>query len=155
MQGCSFAERQESQEASSEVETTMPSTAEKEEQTRESMESMESPPEEEEKGENKLRKLDGVKIIIGTDVHYLSQELTDYGQAFQHMVEYGDGRLVTYLSLIHIYCAVGISSVHWVGARCKWNACSSSVKMCIRDRGSYSAGNRCRFNRNGIGAYNK
>ena len=100
MQGCSFAERQESQEASSEVETTMPSTAEKEEQTKESVESMESPPEEEEKGENKLRKLDGVKIIISTDVHYLSQELTDYGQAFQHMVEYGDGRLVTYMDQI-------------------------------------------------------
>lgn len=43
---------------------------------------------------------DGRKLIIGTDIHYLSQELTDYGAAFQHMVDYGDGRIVTYIDQI-------------------------------------------------------
>ena len=44
--------------------------------------------------------IDGVKIIIGTDVHYLAEEYTDYGEAFQRMVDYGDGRLVTYMDQI-------------------------------------------------------
>ena len=44
--------------------------------------------------------IDGVKIAIGTDIHYLAEEYTDYGEAFQHMVDYGDGRLVTYIDQI-------------------------------------------------------
>ena len=39
-------------------------------------------------------------IIVGSDIHYLSPELTDYGEAFQYDVEHGDGRLVTYIDQI-------------------------------------------------------
>ena len=39
-----------------------------------------------------IEPLDGPKVIIGTDIHYLSSEYTDYGEAFQNMVNYGDGR---------------------------------------------------------------
>ncbi len=40
------------------------------------------------------------KIILGSDIHYLSPGLTDYGEAFQYDVEHGDGRLVTYIDQI-------------------------------------------------------
>ena len=39
-------------------------------------------------------------IILGSDIHYLSPELTDYGEAFQYDVDHGDGRLVTYIDQI-------------------------------------------------------
>ena len=39
-------------------------------------------------------------IIIGTDIHYLDPSLTDGGPRFQEMVEYGDGKVVTYISEI-------------------------------------------------------
>ena len=39
-------------------------------------------------------------IIIGTDIHYLAPSLTDGGPRFQEMVEYGDGKVVTYISEI-------------------------------------------------------
>ena len=38
--------------------------------------------------------------IIGTDIHYLSRELTDGGSRFQYMVEHGDGKVVTYIEPI-------------------------------------------------------
>lgn len=38
--------------------------------------------------------------IIGTDIHYLSRELTDGGPGFQYMVEHGDGKVVTYIEQI-------------------------------------------------------
>lgn len=40
------------------------------------------------------------KAIIGTDIHYLSRTLTDGGSGFQHMVEHGDGKVVTYIEQI-------------------------------------------------------
>ena len=40
------------------------------------------------------------KAIIGTDIHYLSRTLTDGGKGFQHMVEHGDGKVVTYIEQI-------------------------------------------------------
>lgn len=40
------------------------------------------------------------KAIIGTDIHYLSRTLTDGGSRFQHMVEHGDGKVVTYVEQI-------------------------------------------------------
>lgn len=39
-------------------------------------------------------------IIIGSDTHYLSPDLSDNGPAFQEMVLHGDGRLVTYMDQI-------------------------------------------------------
>ncbi|MEY8338560.1 metallophosphoesterase [Lachnospiraceae bacterium 62-35] len=56
--------------------------------------------EEEEAEAGDLEPLDGPKIIIGTDIHYLSSAYTDYGEAFQNMVNYGDGRIVTYIEQI-------------------------------------------------------
>lgn len=38
--------------------------------------------------------------IIGTDLHYLSRQLTDYGSGFQYMVEHGDGKVMTYVEPI-------------------------------------------------------
>lgn len=40
------------------------------------------------------------KAIIGTDIHYLSKDLTDGGSGFQYMVEHGDGKVVTYIEPI-------------------------------------------------------
>lgn len=40
------------------------------------------------------------KAIIGTDIHYLSRDLTDGGSRFQYMVEHGDGKVVTYVEQI-------------------------------------------------------
>ncbi len=40
------------------------------------------------------------KAIIGTDIHYLSRTLTDGDSGFQHMVEHGDGKVVTYIEQI-------------------------------------------------------
>ncbi len=40
------------------------------------------------------------RAVIGTDIHYLSRELTDGGSVFQHMVEHGDGKVVTYIEQI-------------------------------------------------------
>ncbi len=44
---------------------------------------------------------DGSKhLILGTDIHYLARSLTDGGSRFQHMVEHGDGKVVTYIEQI-------------------------------------------------------
>ena len=39
-------------------------------------------------------------IILATDIHYFDPSLTDYGTRFQEMVEYGDGKVVTYIDEI-------------------------------------------------------
>lgn len=41
-----------------------------------------------------------VQLLLGTDIHYLSRELTDGGSCFQYMVEHGDGKIVTYIEQI-------------------------------------------------------
>lgn len=41
-----------------------------------------------------------VNLILGTDIHYLAQSLTDGGSGFQYMVEHGDGKVVTYIDQI-------------------------------------------------------
>ncbi len=43
---------------------------------------------------------EGKKIIAATDIHYLSRTLTDGGSVFSHMVEHGDGKVVTYVEEI-------------------------------------------------------
>lgn len=39
-------------------------------------------------------------IMLGTDIHYFSDSLTDGGPRFREMVEYGDGKVVTYIDQI-------------------------------------------------------
>ncbi len=39
-------------------------------------------------------------IMLATDIHYFSASLTDGGPRFQEMVEYGDGKVVTYIDQI-------------------------------------------------------
>ena len=39
-------------------------------------------------------------LIQGSDIHYFAKELTDNGPRFQKMVEYGDGKIVTYIDAI-------------------------------------------------------
>lgn len=39
----------------------------------------------------------GKRIVWLTDVHYLADSLTDRGEAFQNMVEHGDGKLTNYV----------------------------------------------------------
>ena len=39
-------------------------------------------------------------IMLATDIHYFSDSLTDGGPRFQEMVEYGDGKVVTYIDQI-------------------------------------------------------
>lgn len=41
-----------------------------------------------------------LSIIHATDIHYLARSLTDGGSSFQHMVEHGDGKVVTYIEQI-------------------------------------------------------
>lgn len=41
-----------------------------------------------------------VSILIATDIHYFSPELTDGGNHFQYMVDHGDGKVVTYIDQI-------------------------------------------------------
>lgn len=58
----------------------------------------EGEPETETEADNKPR---GAKrLILGTDIHYLSRTLTDGGERFQQMVEHGDGKVVTYVEQI-------------------------------------------------------
>lgn len=37
------------------------------------------------------------EIVIATDIHYLAKELTDFGPAFEEMVQSGDGKAITYV----------------------------------------------------------
>lgn len=39
-------------------------------------------------------------LMIATDIHYLARELMDRGSRFQEMVEFGDGKVVTYIEEI-------------------------------------------------------
>ena len=39
----------------------------------------------------------GKRIILMTDIHYLSSSLTDMGEGFQSMVDHGDGKLTNYV----------------------------------------------------------
>ena len=39
-------------------------------------------------------------IMLATDIHYFSDSLTDGGPRFQEMMEYGDGKIVTYIDQI-------------------------------------------------------
>lgn len=39
-------------------------------------------------------------IMLATDIHYFADSLTDGGSRFQEMVEYGDGKVVTYIDQI-------------------------------------------------------
>ncbi|WP_432626788.1 metallophosphoesterase [Brotaphodocola sp.] len=39
-------------------------------------------------------------LIQGSDIHYFARELTDNGERFLEMVEYGDGKVVTYIDAI-------------------------------------------------------
>ena len=43
---------------------------------------------------------EGKRMILMTDIHYLSQSLTDGGESFTRMVEHGDGKLVHYVEEI-------------------------------------------------------
>ncbi len=42
----------------------------------------------------------GNRIVLMTDIHYLASSLTDGGEAFQTMIDHGDGKLVNYVSEI-------------------------------------------------------
>lgn len=39
----------------------------------------------------------GSKIVLATDIHYLSRSLTDFGEGFTHHIEHGDGKVVNYI----------------------------------------------------------
>lgn len=56
--------------------------------------------EEESNGQKQPERRVIENIIIGTDLHYLDPSLTDGGPRFREMVEYGDGKVVTYISEI-------------------------------------------------------
>lgn len=40
---------------------------------------------------------EGCRILLASDIHYLSKNLTDFGEAFTYKVEHGDGKLVNYI----------------------------------------------------------
>lgn len=39
----------------------------------------------------------GCKVMIASDIHYLSGDLTDFQQGFQYQVEHGDGKVMPYI----------------------------------------------------------
>lgn len=39
----------------------------------------------------------GCKIIVGSDLHYLSRDLTDFKEGFQYRVDHGDGKVMPYI----------------------------------------------------------
>ena len=86
----------ESQEPSR-TESTVPQTSAQEEtqdiQEPETISPLPSRGEEKEEKESK-------RIILMTDIHYLSPSLNDGGEAFTRMVEHGDGKLVNYVEEI-------------------------------------------------------
>lgn len=41
-----------------------------------------------------------VNIFFASDIHYMSQRLTDYGNAFDEMIDNGDGKVVRYMPQI-------------------------------------------------------
>lgn len=63
-------------------------TSEEDENSKKSTEESETEPQPEEPAK---------KIIVASDIHYLSKELTDFGMGFQYMVEHGDGKVVNYI----------------------------------------------------------
>lgn len=49
-------------------------------------------------GETGLSKLENPRtLILGTDIHYVSEELEDGGRAFRQMIDHGDGKLPNYV----------------------------------------------------------
>lgn len=41
--------------------------------------------------------IQGSKILIATDIHYLARELTDMGTGFVDMIQHGDGKVTNYI----------------------------------------------------------
>lgn len=106
MTGCSIkrpvSETVTEPESTSEVQTTESGTAE----TSEALEETTVPPTIEEfPGEAKDPAAEppepefeeGCRILLATDMHYLSRDLTDFAEAFSYKVEHGDGKLVNYV----------------------------------------------------------
>lgn len=60
----------------------------------------ESSTELESKSDEAIDSEEQIQMLIGTDIHYLSRELTDGKSGFQYMVEHGDGKVVTYIEEI-------------------------------------------------------
>ena len=40
---------------------------------------------------------EGCRILLASDIHYLSRGLTDFGDGFKYKVEHGDGKVVNYI----------------------------------------------------------
>lgn len=84
-----------------------PSTAPSESQTKPAVESGEVKPTDpiaeiidpfpEQESSQAMEVVPGLKILIATDIHYLSEELTDKGSGFIQMVEHGDGKVTNYI----------------------------------------------------------
>ena len=69
------------------AETTVPSTIE--EFPHEAEEPTVKPPEQ--------KFEEGCRILLASDIHYLSRGLTDFGDGFKYKVEHGDGKVVNYI----------------------------------------------------------
>ena len=41
--------------------------------------------------------LEGCRLLLASDIHYLSKSLTDFGDGFSYKVEHGDGKVVNYI----------------------------------------------------------
>lgn len=45
----------------------------------------------------KTNRADGCDIIVATDIHYLSKDLTDFQKGFQYSIDHGDGKVMQYI----------------------------------------------------------
>lgn len=77
-------------------ETVLPETEEEPEETDET-----KPPQTEpDPGEPVDREKVETDIIFASDIHYMSPDLTDYGSAFDELIDNGDGKVVQYMTQI-------------------------------------------------------
>lgn len=94
--GESFAETAEPETETMEektfpYETVLPETGTENEETK----AAEADP-----GEPVDREKTAADIIFASDIHYMSPELTDYGNAFNELIDNGDGKVVRYMTKI-------------------------------------------------------
>lgn len=75
----------------------LPTESEEIKNTEPIQETIEPFPEQETADSPMMEVIPGHKILIATDIHYLSRQLTDLGSGFHYMVEHGDGKVMNYI----------------------------------------------------------
>ncbi len=75
----------------------LPTESEEVKTTEPDQETIEPFPDDETQETQVMEVIPGHKILVATDMHYLSRQLTDLGSGFTYMVEHGDGKVTNYI----------------------------------------------------------